>query len=95
MRARKCGCRYRPATRKSEGYRPEAGASDVQFLAFVLFVGEGARIEVSQAVSVCNLDVKRLRGVTRTRAQLRTNTAAHAFAPHQELRMLRVGVRTN
>ena len=28
-------------TRKSDGYRPEAGASDAQLLAFVLFVGEG------------------------------------------------------
>ena len=27
---------------KSDGYRPEAGASDAQLLAFVLFVGEGA-----------------------------------------------------
>ena len=40
-RARRCGCRYRPATRKSDGYRPEAGASDAQLLAFRL-VGEGA-----------------------------------------------------
>ena len=29
-------------TRKNDGYRPEAGASDAQLLAFVLFVGEGA-----------------------------------------------------
>ena len=41
-RARRCGCRYRPATRKTDGYRPEVGASDAQLLAFVLFVGEGA-----------------------------------------------------
>ena len=29
-------------TRKSDGYRPEAGASDAQLLAFRPFVGEGA-----------------------------------------------------
>ena len=34
--------RYRPATRKNDGHRPETGASDAQLLAFVLFVGEGA-----------------------------------------------------
>ena len=46
-RARRCGCRYRPATRKTDGYRPEVGASDAQLLAFVLFVGEGAHGSVA------------------------------------------------